>query len=208
MSALLGAGRAGLAILRWLASDLRNLVIAGLVGFVIVHLFWSDPALRRSRADAVAARDQALRDKDSEHAAHQGTIANYTAAAAAAETIRKANAERVSAEQAAITERVTNDYQDRLSALRARADALAVQLRQGGATAGDPGLSAGAGLPGAGAPAGGAAAPAAGAGLPAAVCADNAALTLRERVIASEQALQLDTLIVWIEAHGRVRTNP
>lgn len=50
-----------------------------------------------------------------EQTAHQLTIANYKAAAAEAERMDQANIVRVTKEQTAITEKVTNDYQSKLA---------------------------------------------------------------------------------------------
>ncbi len=50
-----------------------------------------------------------------EHKAHEQTIANYKSAAAEAERMDKANIVRVTKEQTAITEKVTNDYQSKLA---------------------------------------------------------------------------------------------
>lgn len=199
MSLLLAVARACAGLL---LADWRNLVLAVLVAIGVVHFGWTDPALRRARADAIAARDK-------ERAAHQATIANYGAAALAAERTRQATNTRVSAEQAGITERVENDYQARLASLRGRADRLAQQLRSAstGEYSGAPGDAH---LSDAGQATGGAVAAPACPRLPAASSgsASSGALNLRERVIASEQALQLDTLIDWVEAQAAVRTNP
>lgn len=50
-----------------------------------------------------------------EQTAHQLTVANYKAAAAEAERMDQANIVRVTKEQTAITEKVTNDYQSKLA---------------------------------------------------------------------------------------------
>lgn len=50
-----------------------------------------------------------------EQSAHQQTIANYKAAADEAARLDKANIDRVTKEQTAITEKVTNDYQSKLA---------------------------------------------------------------------------------------------
>ena len=59
-----------------------------------------------------------------EQAAFATTVANYRAAADAARAADKANAERVAAEQRAINERISNDFEARLAAARAAAHRL------------------------------------------------------------------------------------
>jgi len=93
-----------------------------------------------------------------------------------------ANARRVETAQNAITEEVTRDYEARIADLRRRAE----RLRQARAPAAGPG-GGGASLPGAGSAAGG----------PDGGAADNG-LSLEQRIVATEQAIQLDELQRWI----------
>ena len=125
-----------------------------------------------------------------EQAAGAQTVANYRAAAEAARIADAAAAERVRAEQNAINERTAHDYEMRLAAARARARRLRVEA---GAPDTDPCGRAGPAVP----------------ALPAAACgpdqtAGHDRLSDPERLIATEQALQLDELIRWVMAQAKV----
>ena len=128
-----------------------------------------------------------------EQAAFARTVANYRAAADSARAADKANAERVKAQQHAITERIANDYETRLAA--ARAHAARLQLAAG-AAATDPCAGRGAPVP----------------GLPAARCGPAPAagqdrLPAADALIATEQAIQLDELIRWVRRQHAVEVN-
>ena len=84
-------------------------------------------------------RDDAREAAAAEAAAHALTVANYRAAAAQARADMIANVRRVEAEQRAINEEVSRDYQAALADARARADALRLRLDSAGA---DPGGAA------------------------------------------------------------------
>jgi hypothetical protein len=128
-----------------------------------------------------------------EQSALAGTVANARAAAAAARAADQANAGRVEAEQRAISERTSNDYEARLAATRA----LARRLRgQAAIAAADPGRRGAAPVPGLPAPAGG---PAQAAG--------QDRLPVSEREFATEQAIQLDELIKWVRRQHAVDPN-
>lgn len=73
------------------------------------------------------ARDAASRRADSAVGALQQTVAGYRMAASVARSLDVANAKRVANEQAAITERVSDAYQDRLSDSDARYQRLRAQ---------------------------------------------------------------------------------
>jgi hypothetical protein len=126
-----------------------------------------------------------------ERAAHSATVANYRAAVEQARRTDAANAARVKAEQAVINETSKHDYQSRIVAARTAAQRLrgnraaAADPRRGGATP-VPGLPGAAGR--------------------AAEAAGDHRLSDQERLTATEQAIQLDALIEWVEAQGRVRT--
>lgn len=62
-----------------------------------------------------------------EKTAHALDIANYKAASDEAARLDKANVDRVTKEQTAITEKVTNDYQDKLADSTSRYDRLRAQ---------------------------------------------------------------------------------
>lgn len=139
-----------------------------------------------------------------ERGAHAGTIANYRAAVEQARQADLANAERVSARQAAITERTANDFEKRLADARAAARRL---RGESAAASGDPGGGRAAALPGL---------PVAAEG-PAQAARqdrfsdtderarrDRGALGPEDALIATEQAIQLDELIKWVNAQSAV----
>jgi hypothetical protein len=126
----------------------------------------------------------------SEQGARAQTIANYRAAAETAREEDLANANRVIAEQRTISERTSHDLEARLADARARAQRL--QLGQGSAAA-----------PGGGGRA--AAVPAAGAAPGAAGrAAEKDGFSLSDRLLATEQAIQLDELIKWVNGQAAV----
>jgi hypothetical protein len=118
------------------------------------------------------------------------TVANYRNAASAAVAADKANAERGAAEQQSINERTAHDYEARLAAARARADQLRVQHQSAAA---HPGNGTAAAVPGLSAASGGPAEAARKDGLPAG-----------DALTATEQAIQLDELIKWIQRQHEV----
>ncbi len=125
-----------------------------------------------------------------ERAAHSATVANYRAAAEHARRADAANAARVQAEQAQINQRSKHDFESRIAAARAADQRL--RGNQAAATgSGRGGASPVPGLPAA-------------AGRIAQAAGDHR-LSDRERLTATEQAIQLDALIDWVAAQGRVR---
>ena len=130
--------------------------------------------------------EQLYRDEQS---ALAGTVANYRAAADAARAADRAAAERVAAEQRSINERTEHDYEARLAVARARADRLRLEAARAAADPGSrgkppvPGLSAAAGQS------------------PQAAREDG----LPDRLLATEQAIQLDELIKWVKAQAKVK---
>ena len=129
-----------------------------------------------------------------QQAALATTVANYRAAAAQAEAADRANVGRVAAEQRTISERTSNDFEARLAAARLSAQRL---RRQSAAAAADPGARGAAPVPGLPAAPGG---PAQGAG--------EDGLRQSDALTATEQAIQLDELIKWVERQAAVRSNP
>jgi hypothetical protein len=128
-----------------------------------------------------------------EQSAFAGTVANGRAAAAAARASDQANAGRVEAEQRAISERTSNDYEAHLAAARA----LARRLRgQAAIAAADSGRRGAAPVPGLPAPPGG----------PAQAAGEDR-LPVSERELATEQAIQLDELIKWVRRQHAVDPN-
>jgi hypothetical protein len=176
---------------KWLASDWRNLALA----IVVPALLWSQlvtvPGLRADLAETEASLA-------AEQAAHLGTVNAFLAASKQAQKEAEANAQRVAREQETITDAITSDYRSDLAALRARFD----RLRAGTART-DPGRADAAGLSGLPDPAGRADAPTGEDRLPA-----TGGLALDDALIASEQALQLQALIDWVNAQSAVRFVP
>ena len=127
-----------------------------------------------------------------EQSARAQTIANYRAAAETARKADLANAGRVAAEQRSISERTTNDLETRLADARARA--LRLQLADRAPPAPGGGSRAAA-VPAPGPAAGAAGGAAAKDGFP-----------LADRLLATEQAIQLDELIRWVNAQAAVDT--
>ncbi|HET9811263.1 MAG TPA: hypothetical protein VFP53_06150 [Sphingomicrobium sp.] len=125
-----------------------------------------------------------------EQSAHAATVANYRAAAERARLLDAENLARARAEQAAINERTVNEFESRIAAARARADKLRRQAR-----------SAQSG-PGAGGTAPVPAIPASAAGTVEATGEDR--LPRSDRLIATEQAIQLDELIDWVRSQNRI----
>ena len=125
-----------------------------------------------------------------EHAAHAATVANYRAAAEQARLEDAANLARVRADQAAISERTANDFETRIDSARAAARSL---REQAAAAAAHPGAGRGASVPGVPTPAGGAA-----------QAAGEDRLPQSDRLVATEQAIQLDELIKWVRAQAGV----
>jgi hypothetical protein len=125
-----------------------------------------------------------------EQAAHRATELNYRRAAEAARVADRANADRVRAEQAEINERTSNDLQKRLAAARDRADQL---RRQAAGAAADPRSRRAAPVPGV---------PAA-AGKPDEAAAQDR-FPLADRLTATEQAIQLDELIKWVDRQAKI----
>ena len=127
-----------------------------------------------------------------EQAAFAVTVANARAAADAAHAADRANATRVAAQQDAINERISDDFEARLADARARAN----RLRSNAQGAADPGARPDASVPGLPASAGNDAQGAGENRLPSA-----------DALIATEQAIQLDELINWVRAQHAVRVD-
>ena len=125
-----------------------------------------------------------------ERGAHVGTVASYRAAAQRARAADAANVARVKAEQSAINERTAHDYESRIAAARASSE----RLRREARAPADPGARRAAPMPGLPASAQRAAEGAGEGGLP-----DS------DRLIATEQAIQLDELIQWVKRQSGVR---
>jgi hypothetical protein len=125
-----------------------------------------------------------------EQSARAQTVANYRAAAETARQADLANAGRVAATQHTISERTTHDLETRLADARAHAARLQLGNRTP-ATVGGGGRAAP--VPAAG--------PAPG---PAGGAAQEDGFPLPDRLLATEQAIQLDELIRWVKAQAAV----
>ncbi|MBN9504938.1 MAG: hypothetical protein J0I69_02835 [Altererythrobacter sp.] len=169
------------------------------------------------RADAISAdRDtwhdaarQLATDVLNERAAHQATKETYRRAQAEAARLDAERLARVQSEQQEITDAITADYRARLADARAVAQRLRDQLARAGERAAGPG--GGEPVPATGATAGGAAEAAGDNRLPicrtAPLLEDERTLSpldLDWRLTATEQAIQLDALIDWVERQAAV----
>lgn len=128
-----------------------------------------------------------------EQAAHAATVANYRAAADQARRDDARNLARVEAEQAQINERTENDFESRIAS--ARADARRLR-EQASAAAADPGARGNTPVPGLPAPAGATV-----------ESAREDRFPQSDKLIATEQAIQLDELIKWVRAQSAVSVN-
>jgi hypothetical protein len=134
--------------------------------------------------------EQLYHTADSELA---GTVANYRAAAAEARADDQANAQRVAAEQQALNERTSNDFEARLAAARSHAQRL---RGQAASAAADPSSRRAASVPGL-SPAPSSVAQA----------ARQNRLPPSDGLIATEQAIQLDELIKWTRRQHAIDPN-
>jgi hypothetical protein len=169
----------------------RLLNVQGLVGLAVssalaIALVAAHVDLRHWRKQSHQYERLWAREK----AAHQATVANHLRAALESAEADTRNLQRVRSEQAAISQRIAHDYEVRIADARAAADRL---RRQAGAPATHSGGGSATPVPGSGASAGGAADAAAQDGFP-----------LSDRLIATEQAIQLQSLIDWVEAQSKV----
>ena len=124
--------------------------------------------------------------------AHAASLANVRAATDRARAEDRANAAQVRSAQHQISERITNDFEARLADARARARRLqpvaAPAIRDGrGRAAPMPGLSAAPGGP--------------------AQAAGQDRLPAVDALTATEQAIQLDELIKWVERQSMIDVN-
>ena len=170
-----------------LPNGLSLKLAAGIVAALLFALLIHDRNHWKTRAEHVSELLSA------EKSAHAATVANYRAAA---EQARREDAQalaRVKAEQAAINERTENDYESRIAAARAAAERLRQRAQ---AAAADPRA--------------GRAAPVRAISTAAAGAAESAGqygLSPDDKLIATEQAIQLDELIRWVRAQAAVDPN-
>lgn len=126
----------------------------------------------------------------SEHSAHLATIANYRAAAEQAAADDAANAARVKAEQDKISKEQADEYQKRIAAARAAAERLRARSQADSGSAAKPPVPS----------------------LPASPIrvtegAGQDRFSIADRLIATEQAIQLDELITWVKRQADVDVN-
>ena len=153
----------------------------------------------------IAKADRFETERDGERSAHQKTKNDYRAAQLAAAKMEADRLKRVTQQQKDITDAIETDYHARLADARARADRLRQELRSGAGAAGASGDLAVPGIPGT---AGGSDAPAGDHRLPAGGSFDRGPAEQLERdLVATQQAIQLDALIDWVEQQVAVNPN-
>ncbi|QPL39369.1 hypothetical protein IT881_15120 [Erythrobacter sp. A30-3] len=185
------------AIFTWATSDWRHAAIIMLAAIALVQTFHTVPSLQSRVADRTAERDD-------ERTAHQQTKADYREAQVEAERQETARLTRVRQEQQEITDAVEADYRRQLAGLHARAEQLRGQILRAGA--GSAGAGQSGAMPGFSDASSGPAEAAGNDGLPAAF--DRSAAGQLERdIVATEQAIQLNSLIDWILKQGAIDPN-
>lgn len=189
----------------WLFAKPVRAIVAVLALYVAAHHLVIDPRLRAQRDAERELADGLAAAVELERRAHAQTKAAYRAAQAEAARLEGLRKTRVEAEQKEISDAVVATYETRLADARARAGALREQLRRGTTRPGEraAGAADGQPLPGTGATARGAAEAAGDPRLPA-----PGGWAIEERLIATEQALQLDALIDWVTRQAAVEVNP
>lgn len=189
-------GRFVLGGVGWALEDWRHAAIVALGCLCAFQTIHRIPSLKRE----VSQADDALA---AEKRAHRTTITSFEMATAEAERQAQANVERVRAEQTAITREVVDDYETRIADARRRAGELermyVVAARSGARRAEAAGVS----RPrtttdGTDAPTGQDRLPSSDPGEP-------GELSLGDALLATEQAIQLDALITWVEQQTQVQ---
>lgn len=175
------------AIPPWLTLKLAIAAGCALLLALLIH------DRNRWKSTAMLRQQQVVAEK----AAHLATVANYRAAADQARAADLANVARAKAEQAAINERTANEFESRIAIARARAASIGSgRLRRDSGAASDPGGRSAAPLPGLSASAQGAA-----------EAAGEDRLSQSDRLLATEQAIQLDELIKWVRRQAGVQAS-
>lgn len=191
----LGLGRLLGRGIAWLFEKPVRLAIASLLAMVIIE--------HVTILIVVGQRDAARRHGEVVQAAFDRTVETYRKARLEAERLQGQRDKRVAEAQAAITKETVDDYEARLADARARADRLRKQL----AAQADRSHSGEAGVSAPGQAAGGAAKASGDQGLSATGEACRGGMTLNERLIATEQAIQLDALIDWVTKQSAIDVN-
>ena len=190
---LLGMGKwlseAAGALARWVGRHPWPAAVIALL--LVLALTWHGKAVVTDQRDAAIAQTKVQLAKTKVQVAHhRETKRRYKAAQRAAQDAETARLIRVKAQQETINAHASQDYARRLADLRARFDGL-----RGRAGAGAGGARGGLAVSGVPAAPGG---------------ADGAAedgFSLAERFLASQQGIQLDELISWIERQHAVDPN-
>lgn len=170
-----------------------------------IWLAWLQLVTLPARDAAIAAGKATIElrttERDDERTAHQSTKQGYRAAQAEAVRIEAQRIERVRVKQQEISDDIAQTYRTRLAGARADAERLRVERERARA-------GAGAGSSSGGEPVSGISDASAGSDgtttdhrLPA------ADVDIEWRLVATEQAIQLDELISWIEAQGVINPN-
>ncbi|MBU1253206.1 MAG: hypothetical protein KKE69_02260 [Alphaproteobacteria bacterium] len=153
----------------------------------------------------IAKADRFETERDDERSAHRKTKNDYRAAQLAAAEMEAERLKRVAQQQEDITDAIETDYRTRLADARARAERLREELRSREGAAGAGGDLAMSRVPGA---AGGSDASTRDHRLPAGSGFDrDPAEQLERDLVATQQALQLDALIDWVERQATVDPN-
>lgn len=174
-------------------SPLFAKIFAGLaVALLIATAFQTIRVEHLKRVVAVLRIDltQARARTEAEIAQHKASKQAYREAQAEAERMEKERLARITAEQERINDDRVQSYQRRLADARRTAEQLRNQARAG-----------------AGGKAGGVSMPAADDTRRTSGTADHPELSEQERLIATEQAIQLDELITAVEQHMRIDPN-
>jgi membrane protein involved in colicin uptake len=173
---------------------LNFLGIPGLVGLGVAIVLSTLLVIEKvNHADTRGDLDKAEKALVAEQNAHKQTQLNYRQAAEKARQQDALNKARAEAEQRATIERTKTDYEARIAA--ARSD-YAQRLRDLAKAGSNPGGAGSAPVSGG---------PRPGAGTPQA--SPDSGLSLDERLVATEQAIQLDELINYVEGLLKVDLN-
>lgn len=186
-------------VAKWLLKHPSFGVLAVMAVPLIAHQFVIDPRLRAQRDAADHAVNVAKSQLETEQAVHAQIVAQYRQRAAEAAAADAANLLRVRGEQNTITQEISDDYQAKLAAARNRAAELDRRLRIANTPARtDPGSGSNAPVSSLSASAERAAEAAAQERF------SDAGMSLSDRLLATEQAIQLNALIDWVEAQSQV----
>lgn len=188
------------------AAILSRLNLQGLLGLVASVGFAI--LLVGAKIDARHWRKESTRNEQlyrREQSARADTVASYRAAAEEARAADQAVAERAAEQQRAINERSNDDLEKRLADARARAASISVGSLQREARAASADSSGSRAAPVPGVPAS-PRSPAQAAGQDG-LSPSAQDFSLEERLIATEQAIQLDELIKWVRQQAAIPVN-